>query len=91
LINLISLEGTAGGRVPYVRMVRVGISVAGFAAASVAVVVAPADPLVAVAGVVVGPGIEVKVVVADPVAPGTGDASTKVIGVLVGGANGAAG
>jgi hypothetical protein len=91
LIILISLEGTAGGRVPYVRMVRVGISVAGFASASLAVVVAPAGPLVAVAGVVVGPAIEVKVVVADPVATGAGDDSTKVIGVSVGGANGAVG
>jgi hypothetical protein len=72
-------------------MVRVGISVAGFAAASVAIVVAPAGPLVAVAGVVVGPAIEVKVVVADPVAARTGDDSTKVIGVSVGGANGAVG
>jgi len=73
------------------RMVSVGISVAGYAAASVAVEVVPAGPLVAVAGVVVRSGTELKVVVADPVAAGTGDDSTNVIGVSVGGATVAVG
>jgi hypothetical protein len=80
---VISPEGTAGGSVPYVRIVRVGINVAGFAAASVAVNAASTGPLVAVAGVVVRSGMEVEVTVAESIVPGIGDASTKVIGVSV--------
>ena len=82
LTNVIFPEGTAGGNVPYVRMVKVGIKVDG-TAASVAVVVESAGPLVAVPGVVVRSGIAVKVDGEDSVKTGTGDASTNVIGVSV--------
>ena len=84
MIKIISLEGTAGGKVPHRRIVRVGIDVAGFAAASVAVNVASAGPLVAVAGVDVKSAIGVVVNVEDSTVTGTNDSSTAV-GVSVAG------
>ena len=74
-----SLEGTAGGRVPHRRVARVGIDVGGFTAASVAVAVASARVLdaVEVAGVMVKSRVAVKAVV--------GEDSMARTGVSVGG------
>ena len=65
-------------------MVSVGMDVAGFAAARVAVEVAVAGPPVAVAGVVVRSGVVVKVAVGDSLIPGVGDTSITGVGVSVG-------
>jgi hypothetical protein len=75
-----SLERTAGGRVPHKRMVKVGVSVTGFPTASVAVFV---GPIVAVMAVNAMSGVDVVVGEGVSVTASVGEASTVALGVSV--------